>query len=306
MLLVVAQVKIGAGVNTLNFLEAKWELELDIGGCIGVMRKLFMLMEPVLSIAETHGLVPAHPLIEPVLEPFHLLTGLNKKLHFHLFKFTHTKNELPGNNFVPEGLANLGNTKGDFHPAGFLDVQVVNEYPLGGLRTQVYGVCLIADGTQLGFKHQVKLPYVSPVTGARDGTGNFTILNYFFYRSQVIRFKRLHHSLVYGFGMFRQLNHTGVGLSEKLLIKTISKTLTRLFNLLFNFFLLLLNPLLNKRIGTVALLAVPVVNQRIVEGAGMPRCHPNLGVHENGRINPHNVLINPGHGFPPKATDVIL
>ena len=48
--------------------------------------------------------------------------GANEKLHFHLFKFPHTKNKLPCNNFISKSFTGLCYAKWDFHPAGFLHI----------------------------------------------------------------------------------------------------------------------------------------------------------------------------------------
>ena len=81
---------------------------------------------------DTHTFMPFFARFLPVIVPFHLRAGPNEKLHFHLFKFAHAENELAGHYFVSEGLSNLGNTKGDFHPTGFLYVQEVYKNTLSG------------------------------------------------------------------------------------------------------------------------------------------------------------------------------
>ena len=47
----VAQIKVGTGMDSLELLEAEGELELDIGGCVGVVRQLLVVVEAVFLIA---------------------------------------------------------------------------------------------------------------------------------------------------------------------------------------------------------------------------------------------------------------
>ena len=83
----------------------------------------------------------------PFLEPFEFGTGADEKLHFHLLEFTHTENKLPGNNFVAESFSCLCNPERDFHPAGFLYVQVIYKNALGGFRTKVNNIGIFAHRT---------------------------------------------------------------------------------------------------------------------------------------------------------------
>ncbi len=89
-----------------------------------------------------------------------------------MLKFPHPENKLPGYNFVPESFTNLGNTKRNFHPAGFLHVQEIHKYALGRFGAQVNGTGIFGYGTNLRRKHQIKLAYFGPVGGAGNRAFN--------------------------------------------------------------------------------------------------------------------------------------
>ena len=81
--------------------------------------------------------MPFHSFFFPVFIPFFLCAGPDKELHFHLFKFPHAENELPGYDFIAKCFTNLGNTKRNFHPSGFLHIQEVHKNSLCSFRSQV-------------------------------------------------------------------------------------------------------------------------------------------------------------------------
>ncbi|MCY1538223.1 hypothetical protein D9M68_737520 [compost metagenome] len=121
--------------------------------------------------------MPFKPGLFPVFKPFFVFTRTNKKLHFHLLKFTHPHDKLAGNYFIPEGLTDLGNTERNFHPAGLLYVQKIHKNALCCFRTKVYLFTTLGHGTKLCAEHQVKLAYIGPVLCSAYRTGNFV----FFY-----------------------------------------------------------------------------------------------------------------------------
>src|SRR3954462_5264525 len=102
----------------------------------------------------------------PVFKPFFLCAGTNKELHFHLFKFTHTKNKLTSNNFISECFTNLRNSKWNFHTCCFLHIQKVYKNSLRCFRTQINFVCLFSNRTKLRGEHQIELTNVCPVCSA--------------------------------------------------------------------------------------------------------------------------------------------
>src|SRR6476661_6551001 len=97
--------------------------------------------------------MPVQSCFLPIFKPFFLCTGANKELHFHLFKFSHAKNKLPCNNFIPECFTNLRNTKRNFHACSFLHVQKIYKNSLCSFRTQINFVGFFSNGTKLRGEH---------------------------------------------------------------------------------------------------------------------------------------------------------
>ena len=159
-------------MHPFELFEAHGEVEFDVGCCVGVVRQLDVIVEPVHAFAKPQGFVPFEAGLLPVFVPLFLGAGLDEKLHFHLFKFPHAENKLPGDDFISEGLSNLRNAKRQLHTAAFLDVEVIDEDPLGGFGPQVDHTAVPAHGTQFCFEHEVELPHVGPISAAGVRVGN--------------------------------------------------------------------------------------------------------------------------------------
>ena len=97
-----------------------------------------------------------------------------------------------------------------------------------------------------------------------------------------------------------------IGRHKLFAVERIAETFGCLGNLFFDFFVLFGNPVLNQYVGTIPLLAVLVVDKGVVEGTHVARCLPGLRVHEDGRVNPHDIVVEFGHRIPPVAFDVVL
>ena len=63
--------------------------------------------------------------------------------------------------------------------------------------------------------------------------------------------------------------------------------------------------ILEQHISAIALFAVLVVDHGITKPIHVTAGLPNLGVHKDGSINPNDVLIELGHGFPPVLTQIV-
>src|SRR5690606_25407345 len=119
----VFKVKIGAGVDTFQLFEAHWKVEFYITGGISIVRQFHMVMEAILGRVYTQVQMPFDALCFPVFIPLLLRAGANKKLHFHLVKFSHTKNEASVPKFITESFTNLCISKRIFNSALFLNIQ---------------------------------------------------------------------------------------------------------------------------------------------------------------------------------------
>ena len=102
------------------------------------------------------------------------------------------------------------------------------------------------------------------------------------------------------------LKHAWVGLAIHVLVKLLAKTLCGLGHLFIDFLVKLGDFVLYQVVGTVSLLRVAVVNQRVVESVNVTRSFPDSRVHENGRVKTHYVLVQKGHCLPPVALDVVF
>ena len=127
-----------------------------------------MIVKPVFVLRDAQTEVPLHAGVLPVLVPFLLGPGADKKLHFHLFELPHPEDKLPGNDLIPEGFADLGDTEGDLHPARLLDVQEIHKDALRRLGAEIDLAGLIGYAAQLGREHEIELADLRPVGGAAD------------------------------------------------------------------------------------------------------------------------------------------
>src|SRR5690554_728997 len=107
--------------------------------------------------------MPLHSFFFPIFVPFHLLAWTYKKLHFHLFKFSHAKNKLASNNLIPKSFPNLGNSKRNSHPCCFLNVKKVDENSLCCFWSKINRTSSFSSRSHFCTKHQVKLTYICPV-----------------------------------------------------------------------------------------------------------------------------------------------
>ena len=305
-LLMVAEVEVGAGVDTLELLESEGEVELDVGGGVGVVGELLVVVEAVVLVSHSEYLMPLHAGFLPLLEPFHLGAGLAEEFHLHLLEFAHAEDELAGDDLVAEGLAYLGDAEGDLHAAGLLHVAVVYEDALGGLRTEIDGVGAFAGGAELGAEHEVELAHVGPVLGAGDGADDAAVEDYLLIFGQVVGVFGLNVTVVdlVPVGLFAE--DVGVGLAEFGFVEAVSEALATLLNLLVDLLLDLGEIVLYENIGAIALLGVTVVDEGVIEGGNVPGRNPGAGMHEDGGIYAYYILVQANHCLPPVVLDIVL
>ncbi len=100
-----------------------------------------------MNVLAQHFLRQAHR-NEPVLTPVNpfsvsrlpICVWSDEVLHFHLLEFSGAENEVSRGYLVTKRFPDLGNSKGDFDPAGIDDVLVVCKDTLCGFGTKV-GKC---------------------------------------------------------------------------------------------------------------------------------------------------------------------
>ena len=108
----------------------------------------------------------------PVLKPFKISAGLAEEFKLHLFKFTHTENEVTGSNFVTEALADLCNAERNLLAACSLNVREVYKNTLSGFGTKVNFVLAVLGNTLKCLEHKIELTNVCKIVLAAVGAGN--------------------------------------------------------------------------------------------------------------------------------------
>ena len=78
------------------------------------------------------------------------------------------------------------------------------------------------------------------------------------------------------------LDYASVGSAELSLVEALAEALASLGNLLLNLLVVLCNLVFDENVGTVALLRVAVVDERVVESVYVSACLPDSRVHEDG------------------------
>ena len=228
---------------------------------------------------------------------------MSEELHLHLFELAHAEDELAGHDFVAEGLTDLCDTEGDFHAARLLYVQVVDEDALRRLRTEIYLHGAVGRRTHFGREHQVELAYFGPVLRTADGADDFFVEDDL---AQLVQVRSGVHGLgitfMQGITLLLVLQHTGVGRAELGLVEGVA--LGSLGHFLVYLFVVLGYLVFDEHVGAVALLRIAVIDEGIVECVHVSTGFPDRGVHEDGRVDAHDVLVEQHHALPPVLLDV--
>ena len=137
---VLCQIIVSSCSDTHQFLCSKGEGKGHIGTRSSVMGEAIPLVDvpshQVFSqFANVHQKVPRS--IDPFLVVFRpdIVARGNEIFDLHLFEFPRSENEISGRDFVSEGLAHLGNSKGDLLSGAVQDVLEVDEDSLCGFRS---------------------------------------------------------------------------------------------------------------------------------------------------------------------------
>ena len=285
------EVEVGAAVDTLHLLETKRHLEFDVGGSVGIVGQLVVVVETIVLCTESESLVPCHTCLLPFREPVELGARLHEELHLHLLKLAHTEDKLACHDLVAESLTNLCYSERNLHSSCLLHVQVVDEDTLSRLRAQIHLHRCIGRGTHLSGEHQVKLTHVGPVLCSADGIHNLFVKDNLLQSLEVGTLHSLGIAGVEGIALVLGLLHSLTRFHILFLVEGIAKTFACLGNLLLDFLVILGNLVFDEHVGAIALLRVAVVNQRVVECIHMSTCLPDGGVHEDSRVDAHDVLV---------------
>src|SRR5690606_37383919 len=115
----------------------EWEVELNIGGGIGVMRKFIVVVETVIFFTEAKRIMPFQAYLFPVLIPGKLLSRTYEVLPLHLLDLANLEDELARDDLISEGFPGLGYSEGDLHSPRLLDIGKIDKDTLSGFRSQV-------------------------------------------------------------------------------------------------------------------------------------------------------------------------
>ena len=263
--LMVAEVEVGTGVDSLQLLETEREVELDVGRGVGVVGQFLVIVETVVLGTHPEVDVPFHAVLLPLFEPLHLGARTAEEFHLHLLELSHSEYELSCDDLVSERLSDLGDTERNLHAARLLDVEIFNEYSLCRLRTQVDLVVRLAGVADLGREHQVELTHVGPVLRAGNRIHNVAVKDDLLVLLEVVGLLGCNITVV-NLVIFRLLpQNVRVSGAELLLVEGISEPLAALLDLLVHLLLDLAEIVLDQIVGAIPLLGVLVVDERIVE-----------------------------------------
>ena len=293
-------------MDALDLLETEREVVFDVGRGIGIVRQFVVVVETVAVVAEAQCTVPGHTGLLPLLPPLHLLAGTYEELHLHLLEFAHAEDELAGHDLVAERLSDLRDSERQFHAAGLLHVQEIDEDTLCRLGTQVDRIGTLGRRAHLGREHQVELAHLRPVARTRNRAHDLAVDDDLTQFIQVIGVLGGHETLVHLVALGEGFGHTGRSLAVLLLVERLPEALAGLLDLFFDLFILLGQPVFDQHVSAVTLLRVLVVDQRVVERTDMARSLPRAGMHEDRGIQPHDILVQLDHRIPPITLDVIL
>src|SRR5574344_43768 len=269
-LLMIPKIEISPRMDTLQLLEPKWEIKLNISSCIGIMSQLLMIMETIILSPHSQILVPLQTLLLPSLEPLHLCTWLNEELHLHLLKLPHPEDELASHNLIPESLSYLSNSKRNLHTPSLLNIQILNEDTLSSFRTKINLIRILTSIANLSAEHQIKLTNISPILGPGNRVNYLTIKDNLLISIKIVCILSSQITLMNLINFCLLTKHIWISLTELGLIKRITKPLATFLNFLIHLLLKFGNIILNQHICTISFLRILIVNQRIIECSHMP------------------------------------
>ena len=102
------------------------------------------------------------------------------------------------------------------------------------------------------------------------------------------------------------VDHALVCGAELRFIKGLAKAFARLSHLFFNLLFVFRNLIFDQDIGAVALFAIAVIDQRIVERINVARSLPYRRVHKDCGVDTYDIFVEQHHTLPPILLDVIL
>ena len=100
--------------------------------------------------------------------------------------------------------------------------------------------------------------------------------------------------------------HAGIRRAELRLVEGLAEALGGLGHLLVDLLVVLGNLVFDQHVRAVALLAVAVVNERVIKGVDVPRRLPDGRVHKDGAVQTDDVVVQQHHALPPILLDIVF
>ena len=94
--------------------------------------------------------------------------------------------------------------------------------------------------------------------------------------------------------------------TELCFIKRLSETLGSFGNFFIDLIVVLCKLVFNQYIGTITLLGITVVNQRVIECVYVSGSLPDGGVHKDSGVDADNIFVQQHHALPPVLFNVVF
>ena len=156
--------------------------------------------------------------------------------------------------------------KGDAHTACLLHVEVVDEYALCRFRTEVNGHGAVGGRAHFGFEHEVELAHFRPVLVPDMGANDFFIEDYLAKLVKVVVVHSQREAFVQGIAFGLVFEHASVCGAELGFVEGFAEAFCGFGYLFCDFIVDFGNLVFDEHVGAVALLAVAVVDEGVVEG----------------------------------------
>src|SRR4030042_3145442 len=153
-----SQVEIAPVSDALQFRPAHREKILDVIAVLGIVGKIVLavMAQAKVFLLDTQFGIPLQPLLDQVIKPLLIGSGLNEVLHLHVLKFPGPEDEVAGGDFIAEGLAYLADAQRQLFTGSSDHVLKVNKYALGSLGPEIDNACTFLYRTHKGLEHQVE------------------------------------------------------------------------------------------------------------------------------------------------------
>lgn len=249
------------------------------------------------GLGQADAFEPVGAPVDPVAVPLGpVVVFVDEVLHLHLLEFAGAEDEVARGDFVAERLAGLRDAEGEFYAAGVHDVLEIDKHALRRLGTQPGERGVVAQGADVGLEHHVEVARRGEAAGFAGGGGGDE-----------------GDLLGGGFGKFLGLDGGEGALDGFFAFKRLGGSLKGAGDVfVFEGGDVAVGGAVNddggekELVGAVTLFAGFAVNERVGEAADVAGGVPDLGVHDDGRFDAHDVVAAAHEVVPPAVTDVLF